>query len=377
MAGSVLIVSPDRYEPDARLGIHFIADALTTVFDDVAYVAVGPCRANDRRLPSGSPQWTPAGTVRAVDLRTPGGDHHSLHTVRRWLGWPGQDAGGAGRAAMIRAAAAAADVIIVEAGTPLAWIPRLRRTAPGAELVFLASDLPSGDQGQRLVHFLERHAASIDRIVVTAPSSIEHCSAYAGRVDVMVPGRHPAFDVPKVASPYDGNAPNILAIAPTRFDRAAFHIATTSFPQAVFHLVGAMEETGHGSNVRLHGDLAVHDIVPLLRHATLGLAAMGDESGSARPPRGTSPLDPYPFAHFGIPLICPEDAAGERPLRFGYDPGRSASIRAAVHAGLRVGRTGPSVPAPTWVDTVRDCFARPGSEGRTARARSAYPGAVA
>lgn len=330
MARRVLLVSRHDYRTKWRANFHPIADGFAELGDQVSFVSVGfsPLSriSHDQRrvLGAQSNRWERVGEVDCYLWKTPfhpiGLGRPALDRLARPLydlfaHMPGRE---------LDRAAAQADLILVESGLSPVLIPRLRRQAPHAALVYVASDL-FATIGAPVVmdDILKEAAAAITTVVVVARAMAPHFRALGRPIRYVPHGIDPAAFADAAPSPYKGGR-NVVTVGSMLFDPGVFTAAAAALPDVTFHLIGTPPGPTYPANVREHGAMPFADTVKWLRHADAGVAPY--RSGASADYLSDSSMKLMQYGYLGLPAICPDFAVGGHPLRFGYRPGDDASI---------------------------------------------------
>ncbi len=356
----VLLVTAHDYRSPWRANFHFIADAYRDLGRDVSFLSVGysplsRLKGDHRNALSVEPnRWEMFRGIRCFLWKTPfhpfkgpvkGASFLTSPLFRAWpkLGCPEVDA-----------AARDADVIIVESDVAILLIPRLKAQAPEARLVYLASDLLETIVAPpQLIAALYEVRESIDQVVAPARKMAEELS-YLERPTSYVPhGINPGDFEEQSLSPYSG-ASNVVTIGKMLFDKQVVVTAAEAFPDTAFHLIGTIDGGGYPENVVEHAVMAHSDLIPWLRHASVGLAPYRPSPGSSY--ISDSSMKLMQFEYLGLPAVCPHFAVGDHPNRFGYDPVDKASVIAAFGAALAAMRPPPEVamaPFKSWAQVAQ------------------------
>lgn len=263
-----------------------------------------------------------------------------------WSHWPCAD---------FDRAAAASDVIFVESGIAPVFIRRLRRHAPHARIVYIASDLLS----TALVHpriqaILERDAPLLDLVITMARSMLPEFRAFGLPLVFLPHGLDRELLEADVPSPY-ATPRNVVSVGSMLFDGDAIRAAATAFPDWTFHLIGCGAQGRFPDNVTIHPETPFDRTVAYLRHADLGFAAYADVSDGSYLVDSSMKL--MQFGHLGLPALCPDFAAGDKPLRFAYRPGDPASIVAAFRRATAEGVTREPERGKDWTQAAADMLA--------------------
>mgnify|MGYP002413182954 CR=1 FL=1 len=244
-----------------------------------------------------------------------------------------------------------ADVVFIESGMAAVYVEDVRRIKPSARIVYLASDDLSviGAAGTILRDF-SRNFDKID--LVRLPSRLLLEGMPHGRSAIFAPHGvdRALMDKPR-ASPFDGR-PACVSVGSMLFDASFFNLAAPAFPDLEFHVIGAgraAEALDRRPNIIVHDEMPFEETLAYVRNARFGVAPYRDAS-TPRYLLDTS-LKLKQFAYFGKPAVCPDFAIGDIPGRFGYTPGDSASIAAAIRAALACDEP-ISIDLPEWSEIV-------------------------
>lgn len=358
MMRRVLLVSRHDYRTSWRANFHPIADAFAALGDQVSFVSVGysPLSrfSQDQRrlLDARSNRWERIGGVDCFLWKAP------FHPI------------GLGRAALDRLmkpvyrlftrlpadeldrTAAAADLIVVESGLSPVLIPRLRRRAPDVPIVYLASDL-FGTIGAPAImdELLFEARQAISTVVVVARAMAPHLR-HLGRPIRYVPhGIDTAVFDRAAPSPYSSpSGRNVVTVGSMLFDPQVFTVAATAFPNVSFHLIGTPSGPVYPRNVQEHGTMAFDATVPWLQHADVGVAPY--RYGASAEYLSDSSMKLMQYGYLGLPALCPDFAAGEHALRFGYSAGDPDSIVAALAAALEPAVERRSALVLSWTEVA-------------------------
>lgn len=228
---------------------------------------------------------------------------------------------------------AEANVVFVESGMAAVFIADVRRLNPAARIIYLASDdLEVVGCADTIKHDFRRNYDMID--TVRLPSRYLLSGMPHGESAILVPhGIDRSVAAVNYPSPY-GARRACISVGSMLFDEQFFIIAAAAFPEIDFHIIGAGKAASglNAPNIIIHPEMAFAATLPYLQHAAFGVAPYLD----ADTPMyliDTS-LKLRQFALFGIPAVCPFFAAGDTPGRFGYQPGDTVSIVAAIRGAL-------------------------------------------
>jgi len=223
-----------------------------------------------------------------------------------------------------------AELVVFEGTAALLIVERVRGLAPGARLVYRASD----DLRALGVHplILEAEARAIPLFdLVSAPTrEIADVLAAYGPVEVHPPGIDKvALDQP-TESPYAAGPVAVFAGVSPLFDYESLAAAAELAPQVSFHLIGPPPRTV-SSNVAFHPEMPFHELVPYLRHATFGLLFF--PPGYASLGQGNKVAQ---YSYCRLPIVAPAHLGAERPNLCLFEPGDAKSLGRALAEAERM-----------------------------------------
>ncbi len=251
-------------------------------------------------------------------------------------------------------AVAQADIVYVESGIAVTYLPAIRALNPRARLIYVGSDgLATINQAAPIREALRAHAGLLSAARLAAPQL---------RADL--PPEVPCYLIPHgidraqfaraAPSPYPAGSRNAVSVGSMLFDESFFRIAAALFPDVVFHVIGSGATMAPPGNVRLYPEMPFAETLPFLKHCDVAIAPY--RAGvPAYLTHSSMKLAQYNV--LGKPAVCPEAVAGSGLGRFGYVPGDPASIDAAIRAALDQGSVAPG-PHLSW-DAVAERFLEP------------------
>ena len=271
-----------------------------------------------------------------------------------WASWPYP---------VLDEAAAHADVIVIQPDPAAALLRRLRRSAPKADIVcYAGAARDAAGLHPRLKTALRRDADVVDQIVVAARAMLPCFGSFGGRATYTPPGLEPADLKRSGRSPFVPGF-DAVVIGPRPLDASVIQIAAATLAEARFHILGPSAGHRYPTNVIEHSALTEDDTQSFIAHADLGLVPFLDG------PYADHAVDLCRelalFDHAGVPSVCPLPAALGKPLRCGYAPGRSESIRAALARTLFIPAGQTRGRAPAWLDVAAHIIGRDRSAGST------------
>ena len=247
-----------------------------------------------------------------------------------------------------REAVSQADVIFIESGIAVIYLPLLARLNPKAKIIYLASDaLDAINQAETIKAAFRRHAHLVDSARLPSPYL---------RSDV--PASIPCYFIPhgiekeKFAnigpSPYPAGTKNAVSVGSMLFDPEFFRIAGPMFPDVTFHVIGSGHHESGPANVVYHSEMPFEATLPFIKHADVAIAPYGD---GVAPYLAHTSMKLMQYAYLGIAAVCPEVVVGGGLGRFGYRRGDEASLRRGIEAALLAPR-GRSISQLDWSEVT-------------------------
>lgn len=243
-----------------------------------------------------------------------------------------------------------ANVIIFESGVSAIFIGLAKALNPTAKLIYRASDgLSTINVAQYVKKSLARHASDLEIISLVSPAMAAEIPQgdnvyHVGHgVDTNL---HTLGD----PSPYDAGT-HMVSVGSMLFDPRFFIVAGRAFPHVTFHVIGSGKEhhPDYTPNIRVYGEMKFAKTVRYIKHAAVGIAPYGSQDVPIYLADSSMKLLQYDY--FGIPAVCPHIVVGQYATRFGYEPGDSQSIVAALNRALQAPRERTRL-CLNWSDTV-------------------------
>jgi 2-beta-glucuronyltransferase len=253
---------------------------------------------------------------------------------------------------------AAADVVMVESGMGVVFIPRIRGLNPRGLILYRGSDaLDTIGAHPELQRRLEAAGPDVDHFCLLARGMAPQFAFARTRTYVVGQGVEPGDFEAIGPSPYPPGACNAVCAGAMLFDPSVFEAAAPALPDVTFHLIGCGPAAAAcGPNVRVYPEMPFRDLRPYLAHADFGVAPY--RSAPAARYLAESSLKLTQFAYLRRPAVCPDFAAGAYPHRFGYVPGDARSIVDAMRRARAHRFDAEAAAPPTW-DALVPRFLRP------------------
>lgn len=337
--------------------MHFIADAMRSIADEVRFFSLGFSNLSKLRhdhrsdLDARSNRWERVNGIECYLWK------NYVHPFSAGLGvleplmGPLYDLWARLPCDALDSAARRADLVIFESGVAPILIARVSARAPNAKITYLASDLlETIGVHPRIGRALRDATSLVDDAIVVARSMRQQFARFEPNVFFVPHGLDESVFDRDTGSPYKGGR-NVVTVGSMLFDPAVFQVAAEHFPDVTFHLIGTPPGHSFPANTLEYGTMPFEDTIPYLRHANAGVAPYkgGTDAGYLV----DSSMKLMQFGYLGLPSICPNFAAGDKPLRFGYDAHEPLSIVGAFRNALDPAVERVSVPALTWDEVAQ------------------------
>jgi 2-beta-glucuronyltransferase len=333
----LLISAHHDYRTARRSSIHFIADALaqrgSLRFFSMRYSQLSKYKGDIRlALDARANQVEVQDGVECFLWKTP--VHPiNLHSSPRWLESLLFDMYRNAPCATLDGWLREADVVIYESGISPILFDRAKRLNPQARHIYLCNDdLQTIEAADYAVRTLDRVAPQMDAVALVARSMAASLPSTANAY--FVPhGLDPSLDALGDPSPY-GPGNHVVSIGSMLFDGDFFVAASQAFPALTFHVVGSghPHDARYGPNVEVYDHMPYDRTIRYIKHAHIGVAPY--RAAQVPPYLADSSMKMMQYDFFGLPTVCPASVVGGYHGRFGYTPGDTASIRAAIKQAL-------------------------------------------
>jgi 2-beta-glucuronyltransferase len=336
--GKVVLISDHDYRTARRANMHPIADALVCLGHDVSFISVRFSMLSRLKGDSRSFLWDSANkpeftnNVRCYLWKTAFHPINLNNRILNTLSAPLYKLYGRMPCRFLDDELRSASHVIVESGLGAVLLRRARALNHSVKIAYLASDdLATVGVHPSVQTELEKAARVINFACVPSRRMATGFEWAGDRLFFVPHGLRGAdFAVPG-PNPYSAEL-NAVSVGSMLFDSGFFVTAAEHFPDIQFHVIGAGQSFSAPRNVIQHAEMNFRATLPYIRHATFGVAPY-------RPARhcdyiSDTSMKLMQYEHCGIPAVCPTFAVGNNPNRFGYAPGDTPSIAAAIEAAL-------------------------------------------
>lgn len=231
---------------------------------------------------------------------------------------------------------AGTDVLVVENGAGLLLIPLLSKQCPNAKIIYSVCDRLETLGYHPVIAQAEKEALPfID--LVRVPADIMRAD-YPDHPNVQfVPHGLDKLSFDKgYPNPY-GNSRNVVSVGDMLFDAAAVCTLARRFPDWTFHLFGDKAVVDEElSNIVMHGEKPFADIIPYIRHASIGLAPYHPAPHADY--LSQSSLKMIQYTYCKLPIVAPDFAAAGRAHVCAYNPQDPDSMARAMERAMSFDR---------------------------------------
>lgn len=261
-----------------------------------------------------------------------------------------------------------AEYIIYESGVSSIFFEKLKKLNPSAKHIYKANDdLATINTSQSGRIAFNKACTSFDTIGLVSKSMAGKIPS-TDNVFLVPHGLNPDFGAEEEPSPY-GEGLHAVSLGSMLFDPSFFEIAGHAFPEVTFHVIGsgAPRSAKYPDNVKTYGEIKFSETTKFIKHANFGIAPY--KAATVPFYLADSSLKMMQYDYFALPTVCPRNVCGEYSHRFGYTPGDTESVKAAVTGALKSARI-RTRQILTWSD-VTDRLLSPAKYPDTNIARSA------
>lgn len=198
----------------------------------------------------------------------------------------------------------AADLVVIESGTALAFFDTVRRVNPLARTLYFCRDLLKSVGAAPALQLAEARAIPQFDLVCVPSAMLGQQLPPGGRVQVIPQGIDTElFDRPN-ASPYPAGTKNAVSVGNMLFDELSVAQMAQAAPEVQFHIFGAHWKGAKTDNVILYGERDFESIVPYIQHADIGLAPYRLSEGEVYLAESSLKLPQYSYC--GLPILMPD-----------------------------------------------------------------------
>ena len=232
---------------------------------------------------------------------------------------------------------AAADLVLIESGSALAFFDRIKKLNPKARTLYFCRDLLRSIGAAPVLQDIQ--AAQISHFdAICVPS--ERLGALlppGGRVRVIPQGVDATVFDREQPSPYQADSRNAVSIGNMLFDQSSVAAMAAAAPDVNFHIFGAEWSGWAQPNVMIYGERDFESIVPYLQHADFGIASYrltADEVYLAE-----SSLKLAQYSYCGLPILLPGLVPFTRANGIAYRLDGESAWREKIDAALEMRRS--------------------------------------
>lgn len=244
-----------------------------------------------------------------------------------------------------------ADIFIVENGAGLLVIPALAKKFPNAKFIYNVCDRIDTLGYHPIILDSEKKALK-DIDLIRVPAEVMKADyGNACNIEHIPHGLQKSIFDSETQTPYDTDV-NAVCVGDMLFDRSAVSTLAKNNPNIMFHLFGknAVLENNF-PNVISHGEKPFDEIVPYIKHATVGLAPYRPAISADYLSQSSMKMIQYTYCR--LPIIAPGFAASGRPHVIGYDPDDETTIVNAMNIATGYSRNMiDSSKVMNWEQTV-------------------------
>jgi 2-beta-glucuronyltransferase len=251
-----------------------------------------------------------------------------------------------------RGVLAAADLVLIESGSALAFFNYVKKLNPKARTLYFCRDLLRSVGAAPVLQKMQTVAIAQFDTVCVPSERLGALLPPGGRVRVIPQGVDAALFDREQPSPYAPGSRNAVSIGNMLFDEAAIAAMATAAPEINFHIFGAGWRGSSQPNITIYGERDFEGIVPYLQHADFGIASYrltAEEIYLAE-----SSLKLAQYSYNGLPILLPDLIPFTRSNAIAYSLDGEIAWREKIDAALAMRRS-PSFRNGilTWDDVAR------------------------
>jgi 2-beta-glucuronyltransferase len=165
-----------------------------------------------------------------------------------------------------------ADLVVIESGTPVVFLPLVRRLNPKAKLLYFCRDLLHSVGAAPYVRDAETSAIGVFDSVCVPSRRLGEMLPAGGKIHFVPQGIEGGVFDRAEASPYAPGSRNAVAVGDMLFDQHVVDELAAAAPEVTFHLFGIKWRGDAPANVNVHGEQSFETLAAYIRHADIGLA---------------------------------------------------------------------------------------------------------
>lgn len=250
----------------------------------------------------------------------------------------------------------AADLVVIESGTPVVYLDLVRRLNPRAKLLYFCRDLLRSVGAAPYLRGVEARGIGLFDSVCVPSRRLGEMLPPGGKVHFVPQGiEGEVFDRAEV-SPYPEGSRNAVAVGDMLFDQVSVAAMAAAAPEVTFHLFGIRWRGDAPTNIRVHGEQSFETLAAYIRHADIGLAPYRVNSSEVY--LAESSLKLLQYGYCCLPVLLPDIIPVSRGNEITYSLEGENDWRAIVDAALvlphhQAFRDG----ILTWEDVARQTLA--------------------
>jgi 2-beta-glucuronyltransferase len=258
--------------------------------------------------------------------------------------------------AFVRNEIEAADLVVIESGTPVVFLNLVRRLNPRAKLLYFCRDLLRSVGAAPYLRAVEARGIGLFDSVCVPSRRLGEMLPSGGKVHFVPQGiEGDVFDRAEV-SPYPEGSRNAVAVGDMLFDQASVAAMAAVAPEVTFHLFGIRWRGDAPANIRVHGEQSFETLAAYIRHADIGLAPYRVNSSEVYLAESSLKLLQYGYCR--LPVLLPDIIPVSRGNEITYSLDGENDWRAIVDAALALPhRKAFRDGILTWDDVARQTLA--------------------
>ncbi|WP_313527419.1 polysaccharide biosynthesis protein GumK [Shinella sp.] len=258
--------------------------------------------------------------------------------------------------AFVRDRIEAADLVVIESGTPIVFLDVVRRLNPRAKLMYFCRDLLRSVGAAPYLREVERRGIGLFNSICVPSRRLGEMLPLGGKVHFVPQGiEGGVFDRAEV-SPYPEGSRNAVAVGDMLFDQVSVEAMAAAAPDVTFHLFGIRWRGDAPVNIRVYGEQSFETLAAYIRHADIGLAPYRVNSSEVYLAESSLKLLQYGYCR--LPVLLPDIIPVSRGNEITYSLESENDWRAIVDAALVLPhREAYRDGILTWDDVARQTLA--------------------